>query len=205
MAHAKAFQGFVPARKKGGAYNTGSFTEIFSPTSGGACNNNIFSGDPVVLPGANFATISPFIAATLKPSGIFAGCSYVLNGEQKFSRYWGTGTSAAGYSDVKFFIITDPDQTYYIQCSLSLSANELMITKNYNVTVSSTASSGNTTTGQSSYYLLAASGGETEQAARVIGKKRDGEETDDTDAFPIVEVFLNTHRDRYVTATASTA
>ncbi len=23
MAHAKAFQGFVPARKKGGAYNTG--------------------------------------------------------------------------------------------------------------------------------------------------------------------------------------
>ena len=80
-----------------------------------------------------------------------------------------------------------------------------MITKNYNVTVRSTASSGNTTTGQSSYYLLAASGGETEQAARVIGKKRDGEETDDTDAYPIVEVFLNTHRDRYVTATASTA
>jgi hypothetical protein len=38
MAHAKAFQGFVPARKKGGAYNTGSFTEIFSPTSGGACS-----------------------------------------------------------------------------------------------------------------------------------------------------------------------
>ena len=80
-----------------------------------------------------------------------------------------------------------------------------MVQKNYNCTVSSTASSGNTTTGNSSYYLLAASGGETEQVARVIGKKKDGEETDDTDAFPIVEVFLNTHRDRYVTATASTA
>jgi len=39
----------------------------------------------------------------------------------------------------------------------------------------------------------------------VIGKKKDGEENDDSDAFPIVEVFLNTHRDRYVTATASTA
>ena len=58
MAHTKAFQGFVPARKKGGAYNTGSFTDIFSPTSGGACTNKIFTGDPVVLPGANFATIS---------------------------------------------------------------------------------------------------------------------------------------------------
>ena len=205
MAHTKAFQGFVPARKKGGAYNTGSFTDIFSPTSGGACTNKIFTGDPVVLPGANFATISPFIAATLKPSGVFAGCSFVLNGEQKFSRHWTTGTSANGYSDVKFFIITDPNQTYYIQCSLSLSANELMVQKNYNCTVSSTASSGNTTTGNSSYYLLAASGGETEQVARVIGKKKDGEENDDTDAFPIVEVFLNTHRDRYVTATASTA
>jgi len=180
MAHTKAFQGFVPARKKGGAYNTGSFTDIFSPTSGGACNNKIFTG-------------------------IFAGCSFVLNGEQKFSRHWTTGTSANGYSDVKFFIITDPNQTYYIQCSLSLSANELMVQKNYNVTVSSTASSGNTTTGNSSYYLLAASGAETEQAARVIGKKKDGEENDDSDAFPIVEVFLNTHRDRYVTATASTA
>ncbi len=204
MSTTQAFRGFVPARKKDGAYNTGAFTQTFSPTSGGACNNKVFTGDPVVMPGANFATISPYIAATLKPSGVFAGCSYVLNGEQKFSRYWPTGTSANGYSDVKFFIITDPNQTYYIQCSLSLSANELMVTKNYNVTVSSTASSGNTTTGQSSYYLLAESGAETELAARVIGKLQDDGEKD-SDAYPIVEVWLNTHRDRYVTATASTA
>ena len=204
MSSTKAFRGFVPARKKDGAYNTGSFTQIFSPTSGGACNNNIFTGDPVVLPGANLATIQPHVAGTLKPSGIFAGCSYVYNGEQKFSRYWGTGTSANGYSDVKFFIITDPHQTYYIQCSLSLSANELMVVKNYPVTVSSTASSGDTTTGQSSYYMLAASGAETEQQVRGIGKKQaDGEA--DSDAYPIVEVWLNMHRDRYVTATASSA
>jgi len=170
MSTTKAFRGFVPARKKDGAYNTGSFTQIYSPTSGGACNNNIFTGDPVVLPGANFATISPYVAGTLKPSGVFAGCSYVYNGEQKFARYWGTGTSANGYSDVKFFLITDPNQTYYIQCSLSLSANELMVIKNYNTTVSSTASSGNTTTGQSSYYCLAASGAESEQQLRDIDR-----------------------------------
>ena len=204
MSTTKAFRGFVPARKKDGAYNTGSFTQMYSPTSGGACNNNIFTGDPVVLPGANFATISPYVAGTLKPSGVFAGCSYVYNGEQKFARHWGTGTSANGYSDVKFFLITDPNQTYYIQCSLSLSANELMVIKNYNTTVSSTASSGNTTTGQSSYYCLAASGAESEQQLRVIDKILDDGETD-SDAYPIVEVWLNMHRDRYVTATASSA
>ena len=128
----------------------------------------------------------------------------MYNGEQKFARYWGTGTSANGYSDVKFFLITDPNQTYYIQCSLSLSANELMVIKNYNTTVSSTASSGNTTTGQSSYYCLAASGAESEQQLRVIDKIQDDGETD-SDAYPIVEVWLNMHRDRYVTATASSA
>jgi hypothetical protein len=153
------------------------------------------------LPGANFATISPFIAATLKPSGVFMGCQYVENGEQKFSRYWSGGTSA---SDIKFFVITNADQTYHIQCSLTLSAAEALIVRNYNVTVSSTASSGNTTTGQSSYYLMASSGAETELAARVIGRAQLPDENG-TDAYPIVEVYLNTHRDNYVTATASSA
>jgi len=129
------------------------------------------------------------------------GCQYVENGEQKFSRYWPGGTSA---TDVKFFVITDPDQVYYIQCSLTLSAAEAAIVKNYTATVSSTASSGNTTTGQSSYYLLAASGAETELACRVLGRAKFADEGNN-DAYPIVEVWLNTHRDRYVTATASTA
>ena len=111
------------------------------------------------------------------------------------------GTSA---TDVKFFVITDPDQTYYIQASLSLSAAELLVVKNYNVTVSSTASSGSTTTGQSSYYLDGASGVESAAAVRVIGKAQFPDEKD-SDAYPIVEVWLNHHRDRFVTATASTA
>ena len=164
-------------------------------------SNNIFTGDPVVMPGANFATISPYVAGTLKPSGVFMGCQYVENGEQKFARYWNGGVSA---TDIKFFVITDPDQTYYIQASLSLSAAELAIVKNYNVTVSSTASSGNTTTGQSSYYLDGASGAESEKQVRVVGKAKYPDEKD-SDAYPIVEVWLNMHRDRYVTATASSA
>ena len=204
MSTTKAFRGFIPARKKSGGYNNEAMTDMITLTSTGQAQsptNNIFTGDPVVLPGANFATISPYIAATLKPSGVFMGCQYVENGEQKFSRYWNGGTSA---TDIKFFVITDPDQTYYIQASLSLSAAELAIVKNYNVTVSSTASSGNTVTGQSSYYLDGASGVESSAAVRVIGKAKYPDEKD-SDAYPIVEVWLNHHRDRFVTATASTA
>jgi hypothetical protein len=204
MSTTKAFRGFIPARKKGGSYNNEAVTDMITLTSTGQAqspSNNIFTGDPVVLPGANFATISPFIAATLKPSGVFMGCQYVENVEQKFARYWNGGISA---TDIKFFVITDPDQTYYIQCSLTLSAAEAAIVRNYNVTVSSTASSGSTVTGQSSYYLLAATGAETELAARVVGRAQYPDEGNN-DAYPIVEVWLNTHRDRYVTATASTA
>ena len=204
MSTTKAFRGFVPARMKGGAYNNEAVTDMITLTSTGQAQsptNNIFTGDPVVLPGTNFATITPFIRTTLKPSGVFMGCQYVENGEQKFARYWNGGTSA---TDIKFFVITNPDQTYHIQASLSLSAAELLIVKNYNVTVSSTASSGSTTTGQSSYYLDGASGLETELPVRVIGKAKYPDEKD-SDAYPIVECWLNTHRDRYVTASASTA
>ena len=204
MSTTKAFRGFIPARMKGGAYNNEAVTDMITITSTGMTGsptNNIFTGDPVVMPGANFATISPFIATTLKASGVFMGCQYVENGEQKFARYWNGGTSA---TDIKFFVITNPDQTYHIQASLSLSAAELLVPKNYTVTVSSTASSGNTTTGQSSYYLMGSSGAETELAVRVIGKAKYPDEKD-SDAYPIVECWINTHRDRYVTATASTA
>jgi hypothetical protein len=204
MSTTKAFRGFVPARMKGGAYNNEAVTDMITLTSTGQAQsptNNIFTGDPVVLPGIGFATITPFIRTTLKPSGVFMGCQYVENGEQKFSRYWNGGTSA---TDIKFFVITNPDQTYHIQASLSLCVAELLVVKNYNVTVSSTASSGNTTTGQSSYYLDGASGLETELPVRVLGKAKYPDEKD-SDAYPIVECWLNTHRDRYVTATASTA
>ena len=204
MSTTKAFRGFIPARMKGGSYSNEAVTDMITLTStgmAGSPTNSIFTGDPVVMPGANFATISPYIAATLKSSGVFMGCQYVENGEQKFARYWNGGTSA---TDIKFFVITNPDQTYHIQASLSLSAAELLVPKNYTVTVSSTASSGNTTTGQSSYYLMGSSGAETELAVRVIGKAKYPDEKD-SDAYPIVECWINTHRDRYVTATASTA
>jgi len=204
MSTTKAFRGFIPSRMKGGSYNNEAVTDMITLTSTGMAGSptqNIFTGDPVVMPGANFATISPYIAATLKASGVFMGCQYVENGEQKFARYWNGSTSA---TDIKFFVITNPDQTYHIQASLSLSAAELLIVKNYNVTVSAVGSHGSTVTGQSTYYLDGASGTEASAFVRVIGKAKYPDEKD-SDAYPIVECWINQHRDRYVTATASTA
>ena len=106
MSTTKAFRGFIPVRKKGSNYNTEG-VDVLPITSGGLCSNNLFTGDLVVMPGTNLATIQPFIAATLKPSGVFAGCQYVEDGEQKFRRHWTGGTSV---TDLKFHVITDPDQ-----------------------------------------------------------------------------------------------
>ena len=92
MSTTKAFRGFIPARKKGGAYNNEAQSDMITLTSTGqaqAPSNSIFTGDPVVMPGANFATISPYVASTLKPSGVFMGCQYVEM-ESKSSHVIGT-------------------------------------------------------------------------------------------------------------------
>ena len=53
MSTTKAFRGFTPARKKGGGYNNEAVTDIIAWSSTGLAGtptNNIFTGDPVVLP-----------------------------------------------------------------------------------------------------------------------------------------------------------
>ena len=195
MTTSKALNGLTPSRIRGGASNSKATNEY--PIASGLAQS-IFTGDIVVN---NAGNIEVLLSTTQKAVGVFMGCQYVENGEQKFSRFW-PGTVSA--TDIKFFVITDPDQTYYIQASLTVSAAELLIVKNYNVTVSSTASSGNTVTGQSSYFLDGASGVESSAAVRAIGRAKFPDEGSD-DAKPILEVWLNHHRDRFVTATASTA
>ena len=55
------------------------------------------------------------------------------------------------------------------------------------------------------YLRDGASGVETAKGvARVVGRAKFPDEKDG-DAFPIVEVWLNLHRDRFVTATAAAA
>ena len=201
MASSTAYRGFIPVRKVGGNYNTNAVTDniVLADTSASdtAPSNNIYTGDPVVMPGAQGATITTSVCTTLKISGVFMGCQYVTGGEQKFSRYWPGGTSA---TDVKFFVITDPNQTYHIQGDATISVSQLIRPYNYDISVSA---SGNTTTGQSGYFLDSSSKTEAISPVRVIGRSHDPNEGED-DQYPVVEVYISNHRDRYVTASVST-
>ena len=108
--------GFLPVRKRDGQANTEAFGQIVQPVSNSAVAmtallpKNIYSGDMIVIDVTG--TITPLAATSLKPSGVFQGCTYVEDGEPKFSRHWTGATSA---SDVKLHVIT------LLMCSRSLS------------------------------------------------------------------------------------
>ena len=205
--------GFLPVRKRDGQANTEAFGQIVQPVSNSAyaltalLPKNIYTGDMIVVDTAG--TIKSSAATTLKPSGVFQGCTYVEDGEPKFSRHWTGATSA---SDVKLHVITDPAQTYYIQSNATLSDGEIGIVKNYTCSVTNT-SVGSTTTGQSRYHLEAAAVGQAVEIgahARIVGRKMYdgasiGGNVSALDQYPIVEVWLSGHRSNFVKAQVSTS
>jgi len=205
--------GFLPVRKRDGQANTEAFGQIVQPVSNSAIGivsllpHNIYTGDMIVIKTAG--TIKTSAGTSLKPSGVFQGCTYVEDGEPKFSRHWTGATSA---SDVKLHVITDPTQTYYIQANATLSDGEIGIVKNYTCSVTNT-SIGSTITGQSRYHLEAAAVGQAVEIgahARIVGRKMIdgasvGGNVNSTDQYPIVEVWLSGHRSNFVKAQVSTS
>jgi len=205
MSSTRALRGFLPARKKGQNYNTGGTSTFISPTTITRAPKKLYTGDLICIEASG--TISESIGATLKPSGVFMGCNYVdSDGSQKFSRYW-PGEAITAATSIEFHVITDPDQTYYIQGNATCSHGETAKVLNYVATVS-TASAGSTKTGQSAFFVeTSAAGLETIVGnVRVLGYSKDpGEGADGLDQYPVLEVWLPTHRDRFTTTTVSTA
>jgi len=205
MSSTRALRGFLPARKKGQNYNTGGSSTLISPTTITRAPKKLYTGDLICIEASG--TISESIGATLKPSGVFMGCNYVdSDGSQKFSRYW-PGEAITAATSIEFHVITDPDQTYYIQGNATCSHGETAKVLNYVATVS-TASAGSTKTGQSAFFVeTSAAGLETIVGnVRVLGYSKDpGEGADGLDQYPVLEVWLPTHRDRFTTTTVSTA
>tara|TARA_Y100000310_G_scaffold290264_1_gene317304 strand:- start:64 stop:705 length:642 start_codon:yes stop_codon:yes gene_type:complete len=204
--------GFLPVRKRDGQANTEAFGQLVQPVSSSAyaitalLPENIYTGDMIVIKAAG--TIKTSAATTLKPSGVFQGCTYVEDGEPKFSRHWTGATSA---SDVKLHVITDPAQTYHIQANATLSDGELGKVLNYTCSVTNT-SVGSTTTGQSRYHLESAPIGADVASghARIVGRKMYdgasvGGNVSSLDQYPIVEVWLAGHRSNFVKAAVSTS
>ena len=93
--------GLTPTRIRGGAPNSHGTNE-YPIKSGDA--NTIYTGQPVRVSAGHITAI---LSVGLSPVGVFQGCRYVEDGEQKFKSYWPGGTSA---TDAVGLVVDNPAQ-----------------------------------------------------------------------------------------------
>jgi|TARA_R110001583_G_scaffold40262_3_gene128735 hypothetical protein len=188
MATTKNLRGFLPARKLGSGANSTGMSEL--PIASGLAAN-IFTGDTVHVTLGNVEPVTVGGTSALDTPiviGVFQGCHYIENGEPKWSKHWPSGTSA---TNARAMVITDPDQTYYIQADASCSAAVINVAS-YGLTVGA----GNTRTGDSGFGIAVATSANRQLSASPIAAQ-DVPGNDLTvsaqRAFPIFEVRLAHH------------
>tara|TARA_R110000744_G_scaffold46911_3_gene103507 strand:- start:3734 stop:4294 length:561 start_codon:yes stop_codon:yes gene_type:complete len=185
MSATKALFGLRPSRKRGGnANSTGSNTYDIAS----AYNANIFSGDPVVLVAGK---VNVMTGDTDRLLGVFTGCEYIQNGEQKWSSYWPASTSA---TNIKAHVIDDPAQLYIVQADASITAGDIG-ELNFGVTLGA----GSTVTKRSGFGIKAATRNTTLLALRAISLVDEPGNTI-TSAFPKVEARIVQHLDSFASA-----
>ena len=111
-----------------------------------------FTGDLVVLSSNPYGTVQQWVAgliATIKPLGVFAGCSYYnpTVGRTVWSSYF--PGSVGSSSPVTAYVITDPEMTFIAQASSGTVVGTSLIGQN----ISATVGTGNTLSGISGSYL----------------------------------------------------
>ena len=143
MTTSKALFGFSPSRKRGNNPNAIGTNEYPIASAYAA---NIFTGDLVRI-NAGYTQVITTVTEVVQ--GVFQGCRYVENGEQKFKAYWPSGTSA---TDAYAIIADDPNQVYEVQADASVTAGDLYGSQNFGVTLGS----GSTFTGKSGHGVEAA-------------------------------------------------
>lgn len=146
MTSSKALFGFRPSRKRGGTPNNQATNE-YPIASGYAAN--IFTGDLVRI---NAGKLEVITTATEVAQGVFMGCRYVVDGEQKFNKYWPSGTSA---TDAYAQVLDDSRQVFEVQADASVTAGDLYGSQTFAVTLGS----GSTFTGISGHGVAAATRG----------------------------------------------
>jgi hypothetical protein len=107
---------------------------------------NIFTGDLVRINAGNLQTVTDTNEVV---QGVFMGCRYVENGEQKFKSFYPSGTST---TDAFGIVSDDPNQVYEVQADASVTAGDLFGSQNFAVTLGS----GSTFTGKSGHGVEAA-------------------------------------------------
>jgi hypothetical protein len=143
MTATKALSGFRPSRKRGSSMNNSGTNEYPIASGYGA---NIFTGDLVRINAGNVQVIT---TVTEIVQGVFQGCRYVADGEQKFSKYWPSGTSA---TDAYAVIADDSRAVFEVQADASVTAGDLHGSQNFAVTLGA----GSTFTGMSGHGVEAA-------------------------------------------------
>jgi len=143
MTATLALSGFRPSRKRGANMNNQGTNEYPIASAYGA---NIFTGDLVRINAGNIEVIT---TVTEIAQGVFMGCRYVADGEQKFSKYWPSGTSA---TDAYAMVADDSRTVFEVQADASVTAGDLHGSQNFAVTLGS----GSTFTGMSGHGIEAA-------------------------------------------------
>ena len=155
MTTSKSLFGFRPSRKRGSNMNNDAQNE-YPIASGYAAN--IFTGDLVRINAGNVEVIT---TATEVAQGVFMGCRYVANGEQKWSKYWPASTSA---TDAYAMVADDSRAVFEVQADASVTAGDLYGSQNFAVTLGA----GSTFTGMSGHGVQAAGRSSTIAMVRSI-------------------------------------
>ena len=208
MATNNAPRGLVLAKKNGdGSNSTGIRTIDLNHASPKVASalipSDIFTGDPIFI--ESLGTIKPNPASvTIKCAGVFQGCSFVNgSGEQKFAKSITGGVTA---TDVKIHIASDPDQTFFIQSNIAVTAAEHPT----GIAIQNApwvAGTGSHKTGMSGYTIDGDGNTQAVSNLRVLRRAPwdtgIGVSVGETDTYPWYEVRINTHFDNFTTCTVS--
>ena len=189
MTTTKALSGFRPSRKRGSNMNNQGSNEY--PIASGY-GTNIFTGDLVRINAGNIEVIT---TVTEVVQGVFQGCRYVADGEQKFSKYWPASTSA---TDAYAMVADDSRAVFEVQADASVTAGDLHGSQNFAVTLGS----GSTFTGMSGHGVEAATRTTGIAMCRPLDSVDEpGNDIDDADerAFLKLNVQLIQHTDNFLT------
>ena len=181
--------GFSPSRKRGNNPNAIGTNE-YPIASGYAAN--IFTGDLVRINAGNLQTIT---TTTEVAQGVFMGCRYVENGEQKFKSYFPSGTSV---TDAFGIVCDDPNQVFEVQADASVTAGDLYGSQNFDVVLGA----GSTFTGKSGHSVDASTRTTGIAMVRTLNPVDEpGNQVTDADerAYLKMNVRLVQHTDSFLT------
>jgi len=192
MSTTKALDGLRPSRIRGAGPNSSGANE-YPIASGYAAD--IFTGD-IVVNAAGYVNV--LTTTTQKAMGVFMGCSYVANGEPKWSAYWPSGTSV---TEAVAYVVDNPSATFIIQADASVSIGDIN-SQNFNVTLGS----GSTVTGRSGFGIDASTrttGTAMLRPIAVLDEPGNDINVNTERAYPKLEVRIVKHVDAYISADSS--